>query len=85
MFCTDYLSLKSSADLLSGTESRLAAILERLFLAWIGGVAALAFFIGLALALSRMITVVQLFYVYGSITVITLGLAFLLFVARRNA
>ena len=80
----DLLEIKTRILIFPGTESALAVILERLFFVWISGVAALTFFGALLLALLGVIGWMQLFYVYAGVTIITLVLAALLYLARRD-
>jgi hypothetical protein len=81
---SDLPTIKTRILIFPGTESVLAVILERLFFVWISGVAALTFIGALLLAVLGVIGWMQLFYVYGGVTVITLALAGLLYLARRD-
>jgi hypothetical protein len=80
----DLLAIKTRMLTFPGTESALAVILERLFFVWISGVAALTFIGALLLAILGVIGWMQLFYVYAGMTIITLVLAGLLYLARRD-
>jgi hypothetical protein len=80
----DFLTTKSRIGPLSIMEPGLAVILERLFFAWISGIAALIFLGALLLAVVRVISWGQLLYVYGGVVAVTLALAGLLYVARRD-
>jgi hypothetical protein len=84
MTISDLLTIKTRIIALPATESALAGIVERLFFVWISGVAALIFIGALMLAAFGVIGWMQLFYVYAAVTVITLLLAGLLYLARRD-
>jgi hypothetical protein len=81
---SDLPTIKTRILIFPGTESALAVILERLFFVWISGVAALTFIGALLLTLLGVIGWMQLFYVYAGVTIITLVLAGLLYLARRD-
>jgi hypothetical protein len=68
----------------TAAEPGLAVIFERLFFAWISGLAALMFLAALVLAAVGVISWMQLVYVYGGIVGVTLVLAGLLYLARRD-
>ncbi|HEY7646017.1 MAG TPA: hypothetical protein VH858_13335 [Hyphomicrobiales bacterium] len=80
----DSPTIKTRILTFPATESALAVILERLFFVWISGVAALTFIGALLLAILGVIGWMQLIYVYAGVTIITLVLAGLLYLARRD-
>lgn len=84
MLCLDFLSVKARPGSFETTVSALAQFVERVFAAWISVAAAGVFLVALIMATFQIISFLQLFYVYAGITAITLLLAFLLYVARRN-
>jgi hypothetical protein len=79
----DFTATKSRILPLADIEIGLASALERLFSAWIGAIAALIFLTALVLALFRIMSWMELFYVYAGISGITLLLAGLLYLSRR--
>lgn len=71
-------------DLAGEKTSRRAAQLEALLRGWIAGGAAIVFLLALVLALLRVISLMQLFYIYASISATTILLGFLLYRTRRE-
>ena len=84
MVSLDYASLRARIYPVQARKYDVALILERLFFAWIIAFAALVFLFSLVLAASQLITLMQLFYVYAGISVVTLALAAALYCARRD-
>ncbi|MGB0086727.1 MAG: hypothetical protein WBP94_15320 [Rhodomicrobiaceae bacterium] len=80
----DFIATKSRILPLADIELGLAAALELVFSAWISAAAALTFLTALVLALFRIMSWTQLLYVYAGITGVTLLLAFLLYLSRRE-
>lgn len=83
MNCLDFFSAKLRFSPIETTESKLALFFERLFFMWISAFAALTFLFSILLSVLQIISLVQLFYVYGAITLVTLVLASLLYVSRQ--
>jgi hypothetical protein len=84
MLNVDSLTTKTRVLTSHAADSALAAVLERLFFVWISGVAALTFLGALLLAVIGVIGWMQLLYVYSAVTGVTLILAGLLYLSRRD-
>ena len=84
MLCLDFISIKARPGSFEATVSAVTQLVERAFAAWISVAGAGVFLLALIMAAFQLISFLQLFYVYVSITAITLLLGFLLYVARRN-
>ena len=84
MLDSDLIATKSRMMFLSATELGLAVIFERLFAVWISGVAALTFICALILALCQVIGWMHLLYIYAGISAVTLVLAGLVYVSKRD-
>jgi hypothetical protein len=84
MVSLDYTTLRARLNPVKARNPNLTLLLERLFLAWVTAVAALIFLFSIALTAFGLISLMQLFYIYVSITLITLALAAALYCARRD-
>jgi uncharacterized membrane protein len=84
MVSLDYTTLRAKLYPAKAKSPNLALLLERLFLAWISAVAALIFLFSIVLAAFGLMSLMQLFYTYVSISLITIALASALYCARRN-
>jgi hypothetical protein len=84
MVSLDYTTLRARLNPVKAKNPNLTLLLERLFLAWVTAVAALVFLFSIALAAFGLISLMQLFYIYVSISLVTIALATALYLARRN-
>lgn len=81
---SDPITARSNTYPTRVNSSDLIRALEALFLAWIGAFASLTFLGSLILAAFQVLTLTDLAHIYGAITLVTLALAALLYLARRN-
>ena len=80
----DFIEIDSRILRLTDIKFGVSAAFERIFWAWISGVAALTFLSALVLAIFGVISWSHLLYVYAGIIVITLALASLIYWSRRE-
>ena len=83
MVCFDLITIKTITNMSCVEVSRFVSFLECIFFIWISEVAALFFITSIFLTILHVLSLMQLFYVYASISGFTLALACSLYAARR--
>lgn len=81
----DYWSYRTGFHASRPIRSRIAAIFERILFAWIWAAAALTFLVAIILAVFDIITLWQLLYIYLAINVVTLLIALVVYLAKRDS
>ncbi|WP_088347832.1 MULTISPECIES: hypothetical protein [Rhodomicrobium] len=81
----DCVSMKSKPAWFPDLAVEHNQVIERLMSAWISAIAALTFLTALVLAAVQIIEWRHVAYVYVSISFVTLALAVLVYVSRRDA